>query len=214
MSRSNGTNGARTNAFRLVTCGGVQPSTARREERLGFTQESGSAPSCVERGDSARDSGSFARRVAATGGETGERSGDGVFSGPGAGHTPSNSRERHAAPGRKAGEELRRLGYEPQVQTGFVCAESVNCATVNNVLALQRPDGPPTKTSIHEGGLANPDPRASGCVVGLSDGRTDLLPCRSWPRMRIDGYFEGVISVTGRSQWASKISNRRCSSRL
>jgi hypothetical protein len=32
-------------------------------------------------------------------------------------------------------EELTRLGYAPQVQTSFACAESVTCATVNNVLA-------------------------------------------------------------------------------
>jgi hypothetical protein len=32
-------------------------------------------------------------------------------------------------------DELTRLGYQPQVQTAFDCGQSVNCATVNNVVA-------------------------------------------------------------------------------
>ncbi len=39
-------------------------------------------------------------------------------------------------------DELTRLGYQPQVQTAFACAQYVNCATVNNVVAeLNGTDG-------------------------------------------------------------------------
>ena len=32
-------------------------------------------------------------------------------------------------------DELTRLGYQPQIQTSFACAQYVNCATVSNVVA-------------------------------------------------------------------------------
>jgi Peptidase family M28 len=39
-------------------------------------------------------------------------------------------------------DELTRLGYQPQIQTAFACAQYVNCATVNNVVArLDGTDG-------------------------------------------------------------------------
>jgi hypothetical protein len=48
-------------------------------------------------------------------------------------------------------DELTRLGYQPQVQTAFACAQYVNCATVNNVVA--RLDG------------TDADPASSGAVL-------------------------------------------------
>ena len=42
-------------------------------------------------------------------------------------------------------DEMTRLGYRPQVQTAFDCAQYVSCATVNNVVARQ------------EGSEGNPD---------------------------------------------------------
>jgi Peptidase family M28 len=34
-------------------------------------------------------------------------------------------------------DELTRLGYQPEIQTSFACAQFQNCATVNNVVALR-----------------------------------------------------------------------------
>jgi len=41
-------------------------------------------------------------------------------------------------------DELTRLGYQPQLQTAFACAQYVNCATVNNLVArLDGTEGDP-----------------------------------------------------------------------
>jgi hypothetical protein len=48
---------------------------------------------------------------------------------------PIGSAANEAVRGRIV-DELTRLGYQPQVQTAFACAQFQNCATVNNVVAL------------------------------------------------------------------------------
>ena len=47
---------------------------------------------------------------------------------------PVGSAANEAVRGRIV-DELTRLGYQPQIQTSFACAQYVNCATVNNVVA-------------------------------------------------------------------------------
>jgi hypothetical protein len=47
---------------------------------------------------------------------------------------PVGSAANEAVRGRIV-DELTRLGYQPEVQSAFACAQYVNCATVNNVVA-------------------------------------------------------------------------------
>ncbi len=113
-------------------------------------------------------------------------------------------------------DEFSKLGYAPEVQTGFACDEYGTCATVNNVVA--RLDGSEPGQSVLI--AAHYDSVAAG--PGASDdgvGAATVLECaralktRPWPRHSIiflidDGEEAGLIGArvfVNQHRWAKEI---------
>ena len=100
-------------------------------------------------------------------------------------------------------DEFSKLGYAPEVQTGFACDEYGTCATVNNVVA--RLDGSEKGQSVliaahYDSVPAGPGASDDGAGVATVLECARALKTRPWPRHSIiflvdDGEEAGLLGA-------------------